>query len=183
MAAKVLILIGSVRAGRLCPEITAWVANIARATAALDFEVVDLADWKLPMDAEPAVPAIGPYVTAVTRAWSEKVAGADAFVFVTPQYNWGYPAVLKNALDHLYREWRGKPAVIVTYGGHGGNKCAAQLRQVLDGLKMVAMPTMPALELNEDIIRGAAFNAGLQFDGHISAVTRAIEELAANLAA
>jgi NAD(P)H-dependent FMN reductase len=57
-------------------------------------------------------------------------------VFVTPQYNWGYPAPLKNAIDHLYKEWHGKPAMIVSYGHHGGGKCASQLNQVLKGVHM-----------------------------------------------
>lgn len=85
------------------------------------------------MDDEPGIPAMGEYRQAHTRARSRKIAGADGFVFVSPQYNWGYPAPLKNALDHVYREWRGKPAVIVTYGGHGGGKCSAQLLQVIEG--------------------------------------------------
>jgi NAD(P)H-dependent FMN reductase len=69
-------------------------------------------------------------------------------VFVTPQYNWGYPAALKNAIDHLYREWRGKPALIVTYGSQGGGKCAAQLREVLVGLDLNLVLAMPALRLS-----------------------------------
>jgi NAD(P)H-dependent FMN reductase len=99
------------------------------------------------MDDEPGIPAGGHYAFPHTKAWSAKVAEADGFVFVTPQYNWGYPAPLKNALDHLYQEWAGKPAVIVAYGSHGGNKCAAQLCQVLEGLHMRPIATMPGLRL------------------------------------
>jgi NAD(P)H-dependent FMN reductase len=89
---------------------------------------------------EPGIPARDPPVHEHTRSWSRKVASLQGFVFVTPQYNWGYPAALKNALDYLYVEWNGKPAVIVTYGSHGGRKCAEQLQQVLTGLKM-SLPT------------------------------------------
>ena len=71
---------------------------------------------------------------------------------VSPQYNWGYPAALKNALDHVYKEWNGKPLVIVTYGGHGGDKCAAQLRQVAGGLKLRAVDTMPAVTVSNEAI-------------------------------
>ncbi len=74
------------------------------------------------------------------------MSSAAAIVIVTPQYNWGYPAPLKNALDHLYQKWTGKPLVIVTYGGHGGNKCAAQLRQVAAGLHMRPVATMPGIK-------------------------------------
>jgi NAD(P)H-dependent FMN reductase len=101
---------------------------------------------------------------------------------VTPQYNWGYPAALKNALDHLHREWRGKPAAIVTYGGHGGGKCATQLRQVADGLKMRVTATMPGIELSEAVIRGAEFEPSRDFGAHGESIGLAFDELAALLA-
>ena len=104
------------------------------------------------MDDEPAIPATGVYDNGHTQAWSRRVAEGDAVVFVTPRYNWGYPAPLKNALDHLYAEWRDKPAVIVTYGGHGGGKCALQLRQVTEGLNMRPVHTMPALRVPRALI-------------------------------
>ncbi|OAL38720.1 hypothetical protein AYO20_01926 [Fonsecaea nubica] len=71
-----------------------------------------------------------------TRAWSQLITSYKAFVFVTPQYNWGYPANLKNAIDYLFNEWVGKPAMVVSYGGHGGTQCAGQLKQVLSGVRM-----------------------------------------------
>jgi NAD(P)H-dependent FMN reductase len=150
---KILVVIGSVRPQRIGPDVAAWVAAIGRETLAATFELVDLRDWPLPMDAEPGIPAHSQYQYPATKAWSAKISGADAFVFVTPQYNWGYPAPLKNAIDQLYAEWRDKPAAIVTYGGHGGGKCAAQLREVLTGLKMQLAPTMPALTLPHDQVR------------------------------
>lgn len=76
------------------------------------------------------------YDHAHTQSWSQEVQGYDAFIFVTPQYNWGYPAVLKNAIDYLFNEWKGKAAMIVSYGGHGGGKANAQLKQVLQGVEM-----------------------------------------------
>jgi NAD(P)H-dependent FMN reductase len=123
------------------------VVEIGQSELSADFEIVDLRDWPLPMDDEPGLPAAGVYRHEHTKAWSRKVSESDAVVIVTPQYNWGYPAALKNALDHLYAEWRGKPAVIVTYGGHGGDKCARQLRQVANGLHMKPLRTMPGLKL------------------------------------
>ncbi|HEX4025076.1 MAG TPA: NAD(P)H-dependent oxidoreductase [Steroidobacteraceae bacterium] len=126
---------GSVRARRVCPQVAQWVVDLGHASAQLDIEIVDLQKWPLPMDDEPQIPATGIYSEPHTRAWSQKVRDVDAVIFVTPQYNWGYPAPLKNAIDHLYREWRDKPAMLVTYGGHGGTKCAQQLRQVLGAVK------------------------------------------------
>ena len=99
-----------------------------------------------------------------------------------PQYNWGYPAPLKNALDHVYAAWNGKPVAIVTYGGHGGGKCAAQLRQVSEGLKMQPMTTMPALTLTHDMIVGGAIDAARDFAGVADIVRQAVGELAAAIA-
>ena len=157
-----------------------WVAEIGRELVDADFEVVDLRDWPLPMDAEPGVPALGTYAHEPTRAWSKKVADAKGFVFVTPQYNWGYPAPLKNALDHLYEEWAGKPAAIVTYGGHGGEKCARQLRQVLKGLNMRPIATMPAFKLAHSRIKAntGTIDPAVEFGKHRKALQQAFAELA-----
>jgi NAD(P)H-dependent FMN reductase len=178
----VLLIMGSVRAGRTCPRITQWAANIGRARTDLAFEIIDLSDWPLPMDDEPGLPHAGEYVQPHTRAWSEKVKGAAAVVFVTPQYNWGYPAPLKNAIDHLYREWRGKPAAIISYGGHGGEKCAQQLRQVAAGLKMSMVATAPALTLSEEVIRQQAeLDPETDLAPYIPQVEQAFEELVAEI--
>jgi len=179
-AYKVLVVVGSARAQRLCPQIAEWVAEIGRAVVPAQFEIVDLKDWTLPMDDEPGIPALGDYMFEHTRAWSRKVYEAHAFVFVTPQYNWGYPAPLKNALDHLYAEWARKPAVIVTYGGHGGDKCARQLRQVLKGLKMRPIATMPGFRLTHDRIKAntGAIDPAVEFARHSKVLRQAFTELA-----
>jgi NAD(P)H-dependent FMN reductase len=173
---------GSTRAGRHCPKIADWVAALAREATGLTFELTDLRDWHLPMDDEPGIPAVGGYTQAHTGAWSAKVAGADAILFVTPQYNWGYPAPLKNALDHLYKEWTGKPAMIVTYGSHGGGKCAAQLRQVAEGLKMRPVTTMPAITLTDAMILNGEFVPEKDLSTHATTIRQAAAELAAQLA-
>jgi len=175
---------GSVRARRICPQIAEWVAEIGRECIASEFELVDLRDWPLAMDDEPHIPAAGQgYENERTRAWSEKIASAHAFVLVTPQYNWGYPAALKNALDHLYKEWSGKPAMIVSYGGHGGDKCAAQLREVLNGLHMKPVKTMPALRLSRAHIEAnpGTIDAAAEFAKHRKTLRQAFAELAAAL--
>jgi NAD(P)H-dependent FMN reductase len=182
-AFKVLVIIGSIRPRRICPQVAAWVAEVGRGSGPWMLELVDLRDWRLPMDDEPEMPQRGAYANGHTEAWSAKVAGADAFVFVTPQYNWGYPAALKNALDHLYAEWAGKPALIVTYGGRGGGLCAAQLRQVLDGLKMAPVPTMPGLVLGRERIEANSgeIEPAAEFAQHLPMLQQAFTELAAAL--
>jgi NAD(P)H-dependent FMN reductase len=181
MMRQILVIVGSVRPNRIGPEIAEWVVEIGRPL----IEIVDLQDWPLPMDDEPGIPAMGVYEQPHTQAWSDKIAMADGFVFVTPQYNWGYPAVLKNAIDHLYAEWRSKPAAIVTYGGHGGGKCAVQLRQVLTGLKMKIAETMPALTLPPGQVEenNGDIDPAVAFAEVKPAVVTALEELGSLLAA
>jgi NAD(P)H-dependent FMN reductase len=183
-AYRTFVIVGSVRPRRICPQIAAWVAEVGSDLVPGPLEVVDLKQWPLPMDDETDLPARGSgYVFAHTRAWSEKVASGDAFVFVTPQYNWGYPAPLKNALDHLHNEWSGKPAMIVSYGGHGGGRCAAQLRQVLDGLEMKPVATAPSLRLARARIEAdtGAIEPGLEFAEHVPLLQQGFAELASAL--
>jgi NAD(P)H-dependent FMN reductase len=177
-AKTVLLIMGSTRAGRICPGIAEWVAGIGRGCTPFVYEIIDLASWSLPMDDEPKIPATGVYTQAHTRAWSDKIKSAAAVVFVTPQYNWGYPAILKNAIDHLYQEWRAKPAVIVTYGGHGGGKCAEQLRQVAGAVKMSVVSTSPAIVLPQEVIRhDASFDPDHDFSQHRESIQTAFAEL------
>jgi NAD(P)H-dependent FMN reductase len=168
---------GSTRAGRLCPQITEWMLNVARAMTDLSFELIDLRDWPLPTDDEPEIPQRGIYAQAHTCEWSRKVAAASGFIIVTPQYNWGYPAPLKNALDHLYNEWKGKPVTIMTYGGHGGGKCAVQIKQVLEAIGMKVTPAMPAFTLSRDVIMGAEFDVERDFVAYAEITRQSIVEL------
>lgn len=183
MPATIRVILGSTREGRLCPAIAEWVAGIGREATGLDCLLVDLKERHLPSDDEPAIPASGQYVQPHTVAWSREVSGTDAFVFVCPQYNWGYPAPLKNALDHLAKEWAGKPVLIVTYGGSGGTKASVQLRQVADGLKMRATVTAPALPLPKGTIGGGTpLHPETAFADHADGVRQGFGELAAMLA-
>ncbi|TPX16278.1 uncharacterized protein E0L32_003927 [Thyridium curvatum] len=145
---QVGIICGSQRIIRAGPQITTFIqqtisSHLAATTRSSSsghtfaLELIDVAALNLPLSDESGIPSkitsADGYEHEHTRAWSRRVAALDAFVFVSPQYNWGIPAGLKNAIDHLFNEWRGKPAAIVTYGGHGGDKCAAALKVVLGG--------------------------------------------------
>ncbi|DBA89875.1 TPA: hypothetical protein ACH3X2_004731 [Trebouxia sp. C0005] len=159
------IIVGSTRPACNGRPIASWVHKIVLQHCAGSssntccYELVDLSQWNLPLFDEPGVPARNPPVHEHTKAWQAKVKTFDGFVFVSPQYNWGYPAALKNAIDYLYHEWLGKPAVVITYGTRGGGKAAAQLQQVLSGLRMKVMPKMPAMALSESLLIGGLAKA------------------------
>ena len=138
---KVGVIVGSQRSARAGRQITEFVVEaIKNVDPAVSVSIIDLRDWNLPLYDEPQLPTLitsaAQYAHAHTRKWSAEVASRDAFVFVTPQYNWGYPAGLKNAIDHLFNEWTGKPGLVVSYGGRGGGKAAAQLKEVLRGVRI-----------------------------------------------
>ncbi|KAL1989065.1 hypothetical protein VTN96DRAFT_5828 [Rasamsonia emersonii] len=149
------IIICSQRSPRAGPQIAHWVkqalqdALTPEEAGTVTLNLIDLASWNLPMYDEPGIPSqitsVDEYAHEHTRRWSAEISSHDAFVFVTPQYNWGYPASVKNAIDYLYHEWSSKPALIVSYGGHGGVKAAEQLRQVLLGVRMYPVDRSVAL--------------------------------------
>jgi NAD(P)H-dependent FMN reductase len=136
--AKLAIVIASTRPGRVGLPIGQWADVQAREHAGFDeVELIDLAELNLPFMDEPNHPRLGQYTHQHTRDWSAKVSGADAFVFVLPEYNYGYTAPLKNAIDYLHNEWKYKPVGLVSYGGVGAGLRAAQmLKQVLTTLRM-----------------------------------------------
>ncbi len=175
-----LVIAGSTRPTRRSPVIANWVADLGGELGDAPFKVVDLRDLGLGLDDEPDIPAAGaPYASAATRRWSDLVQAAKGVVIVTPQYNWGYPAPLKNAIDHLYREWRGKPLLIVTYGGHGGGRCGAQLREVFGGMKVALADAMPALTLARERIEAndGRIDPATEFAAHLDELTTGLLEL------
>jgi NAD(P)H-dependent FMN reductase len=177
-----LVVAGSTRPMRRSPVIAAWVAQLGASVSQTPFRMVDLKDLGLGLDDEPHIPAAGlPYASEATRRWSALVADAKGVVLVTPQYNWGYPAALKNAIDHLYREWRGKPVLLVPYGGHGGDKCAAQLRQVLGGMGVRLADATPGLHLARERIEAndGHVEPELDFESHREDVVAGLRELVA----
>lgn len=147
---RIAVVIGSTRPTRICPDIARWVKAAAEEESPLRYELLDLAEIDLPFLDEPLKAALRQYEHEHTRAWSRIVSTYDAFVFVFPQYNWGYPAPLKNALDFLYYEWHDKPATSVTYGTRGGNKGALQLHGVLEGVHMRPLESRLEIVIGED---------------------------------
>jgi NAD(P)H-dependent FMN reductase len=140
--AKLQIIIASTRPGRIGPVVADWIHADARAHGGFEeIEVVDLAELNLPMMDEPHHPRLRNYTHQHTKDWSAKVDSADAFVFVMPEYNYGFTAPLKNALDYLNHEWAYKPVGLVSYGGvAAGARAAQMIKQVVTTLKMMPLP-------------------------------------------
>jgi NAD(P)H-dependent FMN reductase len=132
------IIIGSTRPGRAGAAIAQWFAARAKDHGGFDVTVVDLAEVDLPLLDEPNHPRLRQYTRQHTKDWSAIIDAADAFVFVTPEYNYGYPAALKNAIDYLHHEWQHKPVGFVSYGGvAAGTRAVQQLKQVVTTLRML----------------------------------------------
>jgi NAD(P)H-dependent FMN reductase len=138
--AKLKIISGSNRPGRFNPQPTAWIESLAKMIPGVEVEVLDLAEINLPFLDETKPPMYGQYDHDHTKAWAAKIADADGFVFVTPEYNHTYPAVLKNAIDYLFTEWNNKPVAFVSYGAvSGGMRAADHLRSLASVLNMFAL--------------------------------------------
>lgn len=135
------IILASTRTGRMGAPVGAWFREMAARHARWSVEMVDLAEVALPMFDEPRHPRLQQYEHEHTKAWSAVVSRADAFVFVTPEYNHGPPPSLVNALDHLVREWAYKPAGFVSYGGvSAGLRSVQAAKPILTALKMMPIP-------------------------------------------
>ena len=139
MAKPVLqVIIGSTRPGRVGSAVADWIIDRARAHGDFEVEVADLAVLNLPIFDEPNHPRLRRYVNQHTKDWSEIVDRSDAFIFVIPEYNYGFNAATKNAIDYLHQEWQNKAAGIVSYGGvAAGTRAAQMLKQVMSALKIV----------------------------------------------
>ncbi|MHA7774070.1 NADPH-dependent FMN reductase [Roseibium sp. M-1] len=141
MPLKLKVITGSTRPGRVGPTIANWAASAAEAHGGFQVESVDLADINLPLLDEAAHPAAQQYSHEHTKRWSSIVGDADAFLFLTPEYDYFAPASLVNAIQVLYREWNYKPAGIVSYGGiSGGLRASQTLRELLANVNVMPLP-------------------------------------------
>lgn len=138
---KLQIIMGSTRPGRSSEPIARWAYEIAKKRDGAEFELVDIADYNLPLLDEP-VPALATaamgmeYTHAHTKKWSEKITQADGYIFVTPEYNRSMSAALKNAIDFLYKEWNEKAAGFVAHGAEGGARAIAHLRSIAGEVRL-----------------------------------------------
>ncbi len=139
---RLAVIVGSVRAGRFGPTVSDWFAEEARNYGGYEVDVIDLAeaDHELPLSFPDFRATVPPDVARVRAGLSERLAAADAFVIVTPEYNHSFPASLKNTIDWFNSEWHAKPVGFVSYGGMaGGQRAVEHLRQVFPELHAVTV--------------------------------------------
>lgn len=147
---RIGIIIGSTRPRRVGASVAQWVLEQARQRRDATFELVDIAEFDLPLLDEPVPPSMGQYSKPHTRVWADRIASFDAFVFVTPEYNHGISGALKNAIDFLYAEWNNKVAGFVGYGSAGGTRAVESLRLVMAELQVATVRSQVALSLFTD---------------------------------
>jgi NAD(P)H-dependent FMN reductase len=132
------VIVASTRPGRIGLPIASWFAQAAAEHGGFDVELVDLADYNLPLLDEPNHPRLRQYTKPHTHRWSETIERGDAYVIVHPEYNYSFNATIKNALDYLHQEWADKPVSFVSYGGvSAGTRATQALKQVVTTLRMV----------------------------------------------
>lgn len=161
---KIAVIISTNRATRFGEKPAKWIHDIAAARADMNVEIVDLRDYPMPFFDEPASNAWVPSKNEVARRWQKKIAEFDGYIFVTAEYNRSIPAVLKNALDYAYPEWKRKPAAYVGYGAVGAARAIEQLRLINVELQMA--PTRTGVH-----IQGADFMAVWQQGKDIKELT------------
>jgi NAD(P)H-dependent FMN reductase len=150
---RMKVIIGSTRPGRFSEKPAHWINEEARKKEGVAVELLDLRDYPMPFLDQPLSPALsgGKYENSIVKTWAERIKDGDAFIIVTPEYNHGYPAVLKNSLDSIFPEWNKKPVGFVGYGNAGGARSIEQLRQVVVELQMV--PIRNAIHIPSEIYR------------------------------
>lgn len=173
---KLSVVIGSTRPGRVGLPIGQWFFEQAKSHGKFDVQLVDLEERNLPLLDEPKHPRLGEYAHEHTKQWSEIVKGSDAFVFVTPEYNFSAPPALLNALDYLYYEWAYKAAGFVSYGGmSGGIRAVQMLKQPLIGMKVVGIPESVAIQFFAQHLDNGVFKGS---EAHEQASVTLLDELA-----
>lgn len=169
--AHILVIIGSTRQNRFAPTVGKWFMSRADERSDMTFTVADLRDWMLHYYDRP-LPASRAQYDEESQRWADVVGPADGFVIITPEYNHGYPAILKSALDAVYHEWVRKPVAFVSFGGwSGGVRAVEQLRQVAVELQMAPIRTSVVIQFAQRLFDAAGV---LQNPDMLNAVATAL---------
>ncbi|MGY6211618.1 NADPH-dependent FMN reductase [Cytobacillus firmus] len=160
------IILGSTRQGRVSPQVGSWVKEIADKRGDANYEIIDIAEFKLPFLGEADSPGIA--------AWNEKLNRLDGFIFIVQEYNHSITGALKNALDLAREPWNNKAAGIVSYGSTGGARAAEHLRGIMGELMIADVRVHPTLSLFTDFENGTVFKPQ---DLHLDNVNAMIDQV------
>jgi NAD(P)H-dependent FMN reductase len=182
---KLKIITSTVREGRKGRIIADWITALAKESGHFEVELLDIAEIDLPPMTEPNHPRLQNYKYEHTKKWSAKIAEADAFVIVLAEYNFGFPAPIKNAIDYLFNEWKNKPVGFVSYGGiSDGTRAAQMLKQVVTAISMMPLAESVAIPAFTNYINGQQkFAASEQLDKAAKTMLHELEKWSAALKA
>lgn len=167
---KIAIIVGSTRPGRKGESVARWMYEIANKRNDAEYELVDIADYQLPLLDEPMPPIMGQYTKTHTQAWSAKIDSFDGYVFVTPTYNRGTSGALKNAIDFLFKEWNNKAAGLIGYGASDGISAMDGLRLILSELKVATVRSQLSLSVRTDFENYSTFKPALHHEHMANAI-------------
>lgn len=171
---RIGIIVGSTRPGRNGEAVARWVHEHASRRSDATYELVDLADFDLPLLDEPVPAAMGRYSKPHTQAWAARIASLDGFVFVTPEYNHATSGALKNAIDFVYAEWNNKAAGFVGYGSAGAVRAVENLRLIMGELQVADVRAQVALSLATDFENYSVFAPA---DNHAAVLEAMLDQL------
>lgn len=173
---KIQIILGSTRPGRVGEQVAEWAVDALKDFEDTEFELVDIANYNLPLLDEPMPPLMGQYTKDHTKKWSAKIAEADGYIFVTPEYNHSVPGAFKNAVDFLNHEWHDKAIGFISYGAAGGSRAAEQWRQIAGELHMADVRDQVLLYLGTDFENYSTFKPT---EAHAEQLKKVAEEVTA----
>ncbi len=177
-ALKIKVILGSTRANRFSEIPGKWVIEQLTKRPDMHVELLDLHDFKMPFFDQSETPSSkkAPYSDPEVVKWTAKIAEADGFIVIAPEYNHGYPAVLKNAIDWVSQEWNNKPIGFISYGSAMGARSVEQLRQVSIELQMA--PIRNAIHMPWDTVVAARADAARALEQFAPRVTGLADQLA-----
>ena len=165
---KIAVVTGSTRPGRNNEAVARWVHSLTKVRKDAEFELVDIADYELPLLDEPFPASFGNYTHEHTKRWAAKIGSFDGYVFVTPEYNHSTSGALKNAIDYLHREWNNKAAGFVSYGGIGGARAVEHLRLIMAELQVATVRAQVLLSLFTDFEKFTTFKPDTRHEQEVS---------------
>jgi NAD(P)H-dependent FMN reductase len=167
---KIGIILGSTRPGRNGEAVARWVQDIAAKRTDAEYQLIDIADFNLPLLDEPIPPSMGGYSKEHTKRWAATIGALDAYVFVTPEYNHSTSGALKNAIDFLYAEWNNKAAGFVSYGSAGGARAVEHLRVIMAEVQIATVRAQVMLALATDFENYSVFKPHARHEAEVTAM-------------